>query len=545
MLENQLLLTVVFKQHGVLVERAYFACEFDSADQVYRDRSLIFADRIEKRVLDVLCRLIVHVPISNSSNVELRYGKCSSSCSYCKLGSEPDRAQDLLLKVYTPYRVAPEPKQGRSGKKHQRRHSVSFDLGLDAAFAVCDLAGCRGANITNVGDSKELGAPALKVPIRVPMLDLSREYQLIGPHLLKAVEAVFSSQKFIMGPQVAQFEAAAAEKCGVAHAIGCSSGTDALWLALAGAGIGPGDAVITTGFSFFATVSAILRAGAQPLLVDIDPETFNLDPAAARACLKSAPGPAVRAILPVHLYGQITDWDGFELLKQEHDVLLIEDAAQAFGAAWDGRKAGALGDAAAFSFYPTKNLSAGGDAGMVTTAVEEIAQRIRLLRVHGMRRRYYHDEVGWNSRMDTVQAAVLLVKLAFIDDWNAKRRALAETYRVLFEQAGLVELGPYPQKGVALPKTRSRATHVFHQYVIRVRRRDELKAFLQARGVESEVYYPLALHQQPALRSLGYSTGAFPESERAAEEVLALPIYPQLTFQEQEIVVAVIADFFS
>ncbi len=394
-----------------------------------------------------------------------------------------------------------------------------------------------------------MGAPALKVPIRVPtrvpILDLSREYQLIGPLVLKAVEAVFSSQKFIMGPQVAQFEGAAAEKCGVIHAIGCTSGTDALWLALQGAGIGPGDAVITTSFSFFATVSAILRAGAQPLLVDIDPETFNLDPAATKASLRLATGPAVRAILPVHLYGQVADWDSFEVLKQEHDLLLIEDAAQAFGASWDGRKAGSLGDAAAFSFYPTKNLSAGGDAGMVTTALEEIAQRIRLLRAHGMRRRYYHDEVGWNCRLDTVQAAVLLVKLGFIDDWNAKRRALAETYRVLFEQAGLVELGPYPQNGVVLPKVRSRATHVFHQYVIRVRRRDELKAFLHARGVESEVYYPLALHQQPALRSLGYPTGALPESERAAAEVLALPIYPQLTFQEQEIVVAVIADFFS
>jgi dTDP-4-amino-4,6-dideoxygalactose transaminase len=376
-------------------------------------------------------------------------------------------------------------------------------------------------------------------------LDLSREYQLIGPLLLKAVEAVFSSQKFIMGPQVGQFEAAAAEKCGVAHAIGCSSGTDALWLALQGAGIGRGDAVITTCFSFFATVSAILRAGAQPLLVDIDPETFNLDPAATKASLESATGPAVRAILPVHLYGQTVDWDRFDLLKREHGLLLIEDAAQAFGASWDGRKAGALGDAAAFSFYPTKNLSAGGEAGMVTTAEEAIAQRARLLRGHGMRHRYHHDEIGWNSRIDTVQAAVLLVKLGFIDDWNAKRRALAESYRLLFEQAGLVETGPYPQKGVVLPKTRSRATHVFHQYVIRARRRDELKAFLHAKGVESEIYYPLALHQQPALRSLGYPAGAFPESERAAAEVLALPIYPQLTFQEQEIVVAVIADFFS
>jgi dTDP-4-amino-4,6-dideoxygalactose transaminase len=397
-----------------------------------------------------------------------------------------------------------------------------------------------GCTITNVGDRKESPAGA---PLRVPSLDLSREYRAIGPMLLKAVESVFSSQDFIMGPQVAEFERAAAEKCGVAHAIGCSSGTEALWLALQGAGIGPGDAVVTTAFSFFATVSAILRTGAQPLLADIDPDTFNLDPAAVEACLTSAP--AVRAILPVHLYGQTVDWDCFEQLRQEHGVMLIEDAAQAFGARWDGRQAGALGDAAAFSFYPTKNLSAGGDAGMVTTGLDTIAERIRLLRVHGMQRRYYHDEVGWNSRLDTLQAAVLLVKLGFIDNWNAERRLLAENYRALFEQAGLVEAGPYPGDGVVLPKTRPRATHVFHQYVVRVRRRDQLKEFLRDRGVGSEIYYPLALHQQPALRSLGYPAGAFPESERAAAEVLALPMFSQLTFQEQEIVVAAIADFLS
>jgi dTDP-4-amino-4,6-dideoxygalactose transaminase len=380
--------------------------------------------------------------------------------------------------------------------------------------------------------------------LRVPGLDLSREYRAIGPLLLKAVEAVFSSQNFILGAQVAEFEHAAAEKCGVAYAVGCSSGTDALWLALEAGGIGPGDAVVTTAFSFFASVSAILRAGAQPLLADIDPETFNLDPASARFCLESAATP-VRAILPVHLYGQAADWDCFALLKQEHGVLLIEDAAQAFGASWDGRKAGSLGDAAAFSFYPTKNLSAGGDAGMVTTAAETIAQRVRLMRMHGMRRRYEHEEVGWNSRMDTLQAAVLLLKLGFIDDWNAQRRLLAENYHRLFARAGLIEPGPYPQNGVVLPKTKSKAVHVFHQFVIRARRRDQLKAFLRERGVASEIYYPLALHQQPALRMLGYPTGAFPESERAAAEVLALPIFAQLTFAEQEIVVAAIADFLS
>jgi dTDP-4-amino-4,6-dideoxygalactose transaminase len=411
------------------------------------------------------------------------------------------------------------------------------DPGFDAFCAspgYCDVR----CNITNVGDRKE---SPVGTPLRVPSLDLSREYRAIGPKLRQAVEGVLSSQNFIMGAPVGEFERAAGEKCGVAHAIGCSSGTDALWLALDGAGIGPGDAVITTAFSFFASVSAILRAGAQPLLADIDPQTFNLDPAAAKACL----GPGVRAILPVHLYGQPVDWDSFELLKREHGLLLIEDAAQAFGASWDGRKAGALGDVAAFSFYPTKNLSAAGDAGMVTTPSEAVAQRIRLLRSHGMRRRYYHDELGWNCRMDTLQAAVLLVKLGFIDHWNAERRRRAENYRVLFERAGLMEPGPYPHHGVVLPQTMSRATHIFHQYVVRVRRRDEMKAFLRERGVESAIYYPLALHQQPALRSLGYPTGAFPESERAAAEVLALPMFAQLTFEEQEIVVAAIADFLS
>ena len=286
----------------------------------------------------------------------------------------------------------------------------------------------RGATITNVGDCK-------KPPLRVPGLDLSREYRAIGPLLLKAVEAVFSSQNFILGAQVTEFEHAAAEKCGVAYAVGCSSGTDALWLALEAAGIGPGDAVVTTAFSFVASVSAILRAGAQPLLADIDPETFNLDPASSKFCLEPAATP-VRAILPVHLYGQAADWDCFALLKQEHGVLLIEDAAQAFGASWDGRMAGSLGDAAAFSFYPTKNLSAGGDAGMVTTAADAIAQRVRLLRMHGMRRRYEHEEVGWNSRMDTLQAAVLLVKLGFIDEWNAQRRALSRKLPPAFRPGG-------------------------------------------------------------------------------------------------------------
>ncbi len=367
--------------------------------------------------------------------------------------------------------------------------------------------------------------------------------------LLEAVEAVLSQQKYILGEQVATFESAAAAKCGVGHAVGCASGTDALWLALAAAGIGPGDAVITTPFSFFSTVSSILRAGAKPLLADIDPQTFNLSPTAVRACFSSPESPTIRAILPVHLFGQAADWDSFTSLQQEYarrdGLFLIEDAAQAFGACWDSRPAGSLGNAAAFSFYPTKNLSAAGDAGMVTTSDTQFAERLRVLRSHGMRRRYYHEEPGWNSRLDTLQAAVLLVKLGFIDQWNERRRSIAANYQMLFEQAGLADPGPYPRQGAVLPKTLPKATHVYHQYVIRVRRRDELKAFLERHEVGSEIYYPIPLHRQPAFKSLGYPAGAFPESERAAAEVLALPIFPQLTDEEQNTVVNRIAEFLS
>ena len=377
------------------------------------------------------------------------------------------------------------------------------------------------------------------------MLDLSREYRLIHPLILEAIEEVLSQHHFILGEQVTAFENAAAAKCSGRHAVGCASGTDALWLAFAAAGIEAGDAVITTPFSFFSTISSILRAGAIPLLADIHAETFNLAPESVLACLESHKSHKIRAILPVHLFGQTADWDGFTALQQANELLLIEDAAQAFGASWESRPAGSLGDAAAFSFYPTKNLSAAGDAGMVTTSNDRIAERVRLLRSHGMRRRYYHEETGWNSRLDTLQAAVLLVKLRFIDEWNEQRRSLAANYAALFERAGLVNPGPYPRRGVVLPKTLPKAKHVFHQYVIRVCRRDELKSFLERHGVGSEIYYPVPLHRQPALTSLGYASGAFPESERAAKEVLALPIFPQLTAEEQKTVVDRIADFLS
>jgi dTDP-4-amino-4,6-dideoxygalactose transaminase len=377
------------------------------------------------------------------------------------------------------------------------------------------------------------------------MLDLKRQYRPLHQELLDAVGHVLETQQFILGEPVAAFEKSAAAQLGVAQAVGCSSGTDALWLALAAAGIGPGDAVVTTPFSFFASVSAILRAGAQPLLADIEPVTFNLSPAAVEALLNGPQGASVRAILPVHLFGQCADWTGFSRLAKERGVKLIEDAAQAWGAEWNRLKAGALGDAAAFSFYPTKNLSAAGDAGMVTTNSDDVAERARMLRQHGMRRRYYHDEVGWNARMDGIQGAILGVKLKYIDGWNQLRRTVARRYHALFHAAGLVEAGPYPTHGVVLPHELPGTHHVWHQYVIRTARRDGLRQFLTERRIGSEIYYPVPLHLQTALKPLGYSEGSFPEAERAAREVLALPIFPELREDEQQTVVSAIAEFLS
>jgi dTDP-4-amino-4,6-dideoxygalactose transaminase len=377
------------------------------------------------------------------------------------------------------------------------------------------------------------------------MLDLRRQYAPIHQELLDALGHVLQTQQFILGEPVAAFERAAAAQLGVAHAIGCSSGTDALWLALVAAGIDPGEAVITTPFSFFASVSSILRAGATAVLADIDPATFNLGTAAVENVLKGPRGQTARAILPVHLYGQCADWKAFAHLEKKYGLKLIEDAAQAWGAGWQGTKAGALGHVAAFSFYPTKNLSAAGDAGMVTTNSDDVAERARMLRQHGMRRRYYHDEIGWNARLDGFQAAILSVKLKYIDGWNQARRAVARKYHALFHAAGLAESGPYPTHGIVLPHEVPGSRHVWHQYVIRTRRRDALREFLSIRKIGSEIYYPVPLHQQDALKSLGYKQGDFPEAERAAREVLALPIFPELREDEQQSVVAAIAEFLS
>jgi len=375
----------------------------------------------------------------------------------------------------------------------------------------------------------------------VPMLDFSREFAEIREEVLAAIAAVCESQRFILGPEVARFEAAAAVACGVPFAIGCASGTDALWLALAALKLGEGDAVVTTPFSFFATVSSILRVGGKPVLADIDEGTFNLSAGAVEEVLGRG-GERFAGIMPVHLYGQCADMKAFSSLAEARGLKVVEDAAQAFGASWEGVKAGGLGDAAAFSFYPTKNLAAFGDAGMVTTRDELVAERSKMLRQHGMRRRYYHDEVGWNSRLDTLQAAVLEVKLRRVEAGNRRRRELASLYNERFTAAELV--GKNTAEGVVLPFCDPRAEHVFHQYVIRAPRRDALREYLTAHSIGSEVYYPLVLSLQESLKFLGYKKGDFPVSERAAEEVLALPIYPELRVEELESVVEAIRRFY-
>jgi dTDP-4-amino-4,6-dideoxygalactose transaminase len=395
------------------------------------------------------------------------------------------------------------------------------------------------------------------------MLDLSRQSLPLRQEILDAIAEVCDSQHFILGPQVAEFETAAALACGANHAIGCASGTDALWLALAAIGIGDSsrpirdlgqlDAIITTPFSFFASASAILRTGARPLFADIDPHTFNLSPDAVAELLRSPAAAGTRAILPVHLFGQCADWDAFSALEHQHPgLLLIEDAAQAFGASWTSpgrpaRAAGSLGHAAAFSFYPTKNLSAFGDAGLVTTSDAVIAARARSLHNHSMTRRYYHDELGANSRLDTIQAAVLSIKLRHLPNWNRQRRERAARYDALFHAANLAapSISKSTEDGIILPYTDPRATHIFHQYVIRVPRRDALRAHLTTRRIGSEIYYPVPLHLQAALKDLGHKPGDFPHAERAAAEVLALPIYPELRIDEQQSVVEAIREFYA
>jgi dTDP-4-amino-4,6-dideoxygalactose transaminase len=395
------------------------------------------------------------------------------------------------------------------------------------------------------------------------LLDLHRQYDGIRDEVLAAIARVCDSQSFVLGPEVESLEREIAGLTGAAFAVGCASGTEALWLALVAAGVKPGDAVITTPFSFFASASAIVRAGATPLFVDVDPGTLNLDATLVERRLrerkpqsKHSDGEGageIRAILPVHLYGQCADMDALERVVKDYaaggspEIAIVEDAAQAIGAEWNGRGAGSMGAAAAFSFYPTKNLSAYGDAGIVTTSRPEMAEHMRRLRNHGSPRRYYHHEFGWNGRMDAIQAAVLRVKMTRIADWNEMRRQHAATYDRLFGGSGLIARGSSSEGGtrVRLLARSPEAKHVFHQYVIRAQRRDELRAFLAERKIGSEVYYPLPLHLQPVFSYLGLKAGDLPIAELAAQQVLALPMFPELSEEEIRSVVESIAEFYS
>jgi dTDP-4-amino-4,6-dideoxygalactose transaminase len=375
------------------------------------------------------------------------------------------------------------------------------------------------------------------------LLDLHRQYRQIREEVLAAVERVCASQQFVLGAEVEALEREIVAFTGVSAAVGCASGTDALWLALVAAGVHAGDAVITTAFSFFASASAIVRAGARPVLVDVDADTLNLNPEYVKAQLRAGGSHKIRALLPVHLYGQCADMDALQPIADEFHLPIIEDAAQAIGAKWRGRSAGSLGEAATFSFYPTKNLSAYGDAGLVTTSDLSLAEHMRNLRNHGSPRRYHHEELGWNCRMDAIQAAILRVKLPHVENWNQQRRKRAANYDRLLAEAGLVS--KKSDSRVRPLQTSPHAFHVFHQYVIRAHRRDELRRFLGDLKIGTEIYYPLPLHLQPCFAYLGYSAGDLPAAERAASEVLALPMFPELTEAEQSWVVESIAEFYT
>ncbi len=368
--------------------------------------------------------------------------------------------------------------------------------------------------------------------MKVPLLDLVAQHKTIRDEMMEAVTRVFDSQQFVMGAGVEEFEHAVAEYLGVKHAIGCASGSDALLLALIALGVGEGDEVITTAFTFFATTSAITRLGAHPVYVDIAYDDFNLNV----ELLARAVTPRTRAILPVHLYGQCARMDAILEVAVKHNIPVVEDAAQAIGAEFKGRRAGTMGAAGCFSFFPSKNLGAAGDGGLMTTDDDELAAQLRILRVHGMEPKYHHQVVGINSRLDALQAAVLKVKLKYLDQWNEARRANAARYEELFAEAGLEE--------IVTPKAHAECRHIFHQYTIRCSQRDELKAYLQGEGVGTEVYYPVPLHLQGCFAFLGHGEGDLPETERAARECLSLPIYPELAEEAQEYVVEKIAEFY-
>lgn len=366
----------------------------------------------------------------------------------------------------------------------------------------------------------------------VPLLDLQAQYAPIRDEVLAAITRVCDSQRFIMGPEISALERELAALIGVDHAVAVSSGTDALLLALMALNIGPGDEVITSTYSFFATAGAVARLGARPVLVDIDPVTYNIDTAAIEAAIT----PRTRAIMPVHLFGLCADMDRVLAIAARSGVPVIEDAAQAIGSTYRGRPAGGMGAFGCFSFFPSKNLGAFGDAGLVTTNDAALAKRAQLLRMHGMEPKYYHHLIGGNFRMDALQAAVLRVKAPYLAAWTEGRRRNASRYHELFRDQHLLDR-------IVLPVESEGLRHIFNQFVIRVPNRDGLKAFLDARQIGNEVYYPVPFHLQPCFADLGYSRGAFPHAERAADETIAIPIYSELSLDQQRTVVTAIAEF--
>ncbi len=370
--------------------------------------------------------------------------------------------------------------------------------------------------------------------MKVPLLDLKPQYEQIRAEVEPVVLDICQSQAFIMGPKVQECEAAVAAYCRSSFGVGMSSGSDALIVALMAEGIGAGDEVITTPYTFFATVGAIARVGAKTVFVDIDPVTFNID----GARLEAAVTPRTKAIIPVHLYGQMADMDAVMAVARAHKLVVIEDAAQAIGAEWKGRRAGSIGDYGCFSFFPSKNLGCFGDGGLVTVQDAAKARKVVILRNHGMEPKYFHHEVGGNFRLDALQAAVVTIKLKYLDGWTAARQANAARYETLFAQTSLVKNGK-----VILPAVKTNR-HIYNQFILRAERRDGLLAHLRSRDIGTEIYYPMPLHLQKCFRSLGHREGDFPKSEKASKETLALPIYPDLTAEMAQWVVGSIAEFY-
>lgn len=369
--------------------------------------------------------------------------------------------------------------------------------------------------------------------MKVPMLDLKIQYHQLKDEMHKAIEGVLESSQFILGPNVKKLENDVAQYSHVKYGVGVGNGSDALHIALEACGVKAGDEVITSSFTFFATAGAIARIGAIPVFVDIDPRTYNIDPAKIEEKITDK----TKAILPVHLYGQTADMDPIMALAKKYNLYIVEDAAQAIGAEYKGKKVGEFSDAACFSFFPTKNLGGYGDGGMIVSNDEELAERARVIRVHGSKPKYYHHVLGYNSRLDEMQAAVLNVKFPHLDTWSELRREKANTYTTLLnEKVGGHVVTPYEAEG---------HHHIYHQYTIRVEKRDELQKFLQEQGASCMVYYPKPLHLQPVFAELGYKEGDLPITEKAALEVVSLPMFPEITQEQQEYVVSKIAEFYN